>query len=54
VLCSHGAVILAVLEHLAGRGVLRPAEVQAEKGSARVLQRVDGYVACARHLCASV
>ena len=54
VLCSHGDVILALLEHLAGRGVLRPAEVQAEQGSAWVLRRVDGRVASARHLRASV
>jgi 8-oxo-dGTP diphosphatase len=54
VLCSHGDVILAMLEHLAGQGVLSPAEVHAEKGSIWLLKRVEGHVAHARHIRASV
>lgn len=54
VLCSHGDVILAVLEFLAGQGALRPAEVQAEKGSTWVLQRNNGQITHARYVRASV
>jgi 8-oxo-dGTP diphosphatase len=54
VLCSHGDCILAVLEDLTKHGVLRPSEVQAEKGATWVLERVDRHVVRARYLGVAV
>ncbi len=50
VLCSHGDMIPAVLDHLARTGVAIEPRGRCEKGSVWVLETQDGTVATARYL----
>jgi 8-oxo-dGTP diphosphatase len=51
VLCSHGDVIQELLEELAAKGTVKPAEAERlAKGSTWVLEEKKGTIASARYL----